>query len=153
MATRRIGLNGSSSHIAFDAEKRKISFPLLTTTNVWKKRVIRSRRRAIILIYRIIVRYRTNGRAGLLTSTLLQYGSISSRGVEANSGGKLPCNRTGIGTPCSSVGSGCGPSSSSSSSYRICCQTFVVPTFVMKNREQKSCAHRHISKQIYRYTS
>lgn len=37
MATRRIGLNGSSSHIAFDAEKRKISFPLLTTTNVCKE--------------------------------------------------------------------------------------------------------------------
>lgn len=34
IATRRIGLNGSSNHIAFDAEKRKISFPLLTTTNV-----------------------------------------------------------------------------------------------------------------------
>lgn len=37
MATRRIGLNGSSNHIAFEAENRKISFPLLTTTNVYKK--------------------------------------------------------------------------------------------------------------------
>lgn len=36
MATRRIGLNGSSNHIAFEAEKRKMSFPLLTTTNVYK---------------------------------------------------------------------------------------------------------------------
>lgn len=37
MATRRIGLNGSSNHIAFEAEKRKISFPLLITTNVYKE--------------------------------------------------------------------------------------------------------------------
>lgn len=37
IATRRIGLNGSSNHIAFDAEKRKMSFPLLTTTNVCKR--------------------------------------------------------------------------------------------------------------------
>lgn len=43
MATRRIGLNGSSSHIAFDAEKRKISFPLLTTTNVCKEGSYRER--------------------------------------------------------------------------------------------------------------
>lgn len=45
MATRRIGLNGSSSHIAFDAEKRKISFPLLTTTNVCKERNYTERER------------------------------------------------------------------------------------------------------------
>lgn len=34
IATRRIGLNGFKSHNASVAEKRKISFPLLTTTNV-----------------------------------------------------------------------------------------------------------------------
>lgn len=45
--------------------------------------------------------------------------SISSRGVEASSGGNEACNRTGIGAPASRVGSGWGPSSSSSSSYRI----------------------------------
>lgn len=60
MATRRIGLNGSSSHIAFDAEKRKISFPLLTTTNVCKEGNYRENRiwidRSIILEQLSIVR-------------------------------------------------------------------------------------------------
>lgn len=35
MATRRIGLNGSRIHKASVALNRKMSFPLLTTTNVW----------------------------------------------------------------------------------------------------------------------
>lgn len=51
MATRRIGLNGSSSHIAFDAEKRKISFPLLTTTNVCKEGNYRENRICISIDY------------------------------------------------------------------------------------------------------
>lgn len=34
IATRRIGLKGSSNHNAFVAANRKMSFPLLTTTNV-----------------------------------------------------------------------------------------------------------------------
>lgn len=40
IATRRIGLKGSSNHKAFVAENRNISFPLLTTTNVcgWRRR-------------------------------------------------------------------------------------------------------------------
>lgn len=36
IATRRIGLNGSRIHMASVALNRKMSFPLLTTTNVWK---------------------------------------------------------------------------------------------------------------------
>lgn len=38
IATRRIGLKGSSNHNALLAENRKMSLPLLTTTNVCKKK-------------------------------------------------------------------------------------------------------------------
>lgn len=38
IATRRIGLKGSSNHNAFVAANRKMSFPLLTTTNVCGER-------------------------------------------------------------------------------------------------------------------
>lgn len=37
MATRRIGLNGSSIHIASVAENLYISFPLLMTTKVYEQ--------------------------------------------------------------------------------------------------------------------
>lgn len=38
-----MGLKGSKSHIAFVAENLKMSFPLLTTTNVWNGEIIRWR--------------------------------------------------------------------------------------------------------------
>lgn len=38
IATRRIGLKGSSNHNAFVAANRNMSFPLLTTTNVCMER-------------------------------------------------------------------------------------------------------------------
>ena len=37
MATRRMGLKGDSSHMALVALNRKISLPLLTTTNVCRR--------------------------------------------------------------------------------------------------------------------
>ena len=38
MATRRTGLNGDKAQMADSAENRKMSFPLLMTINVWKRK-------------------------------------------------------------------------------------------------------------------